>query len=950
METREVLTALLSPKLTQRELGSVRLRGMLSTRVEDLVRQLCDLAGREGPDVAAMALHVLRTEVIDSGQWRLVLEPSRRHTRTSLLQLILCTPHPSVKRLAVSVLVSAWETECLGEDFARLMEQWTADPEHCLSALWLLSEVVSNIKDTAWFPVLWTRLSPALLPTLTSTHPDICISAVNAVSLLITHLPSPIDPRVKSTSPVLLTALTTYLGTSQGQESSLHPVLTHLIDMTEQHPCVWDSCTQLSSVLITLSESHYFDALIRQKAVEFIRVLVVSTNLQREIIEKMIDLGFKLMSEIDENEGNLQELAGSLLENISEKHSNSHVFSLITSKINTLLRSSLPTHHIAALQALTSTISPLHSLYSPILPSLFPILHSFFHSSPSINVIKTTFKTITAICSEFEPFLEGNELICRVFVEKGLEKEAISESCEMIMRYFMGFEGNEDAKVALFPYISSVLHTLETGLYANYPQKHLLIDTIAIISHVLKQEFRPFLTHFLNIMQNILKSEQGEVQYHCLTAIGLMVSGENSENKEIAPVIEDIFMLGMKESEKNEQFQTTFEVNLASFAMVLGEKIVPFLDFLVGRLLAKVSKWSETEGEYVNSYESQQRNAAVKVLHDLVKSCGRGYSPWVERTVKALMEWCSPGENWRLCKYSIKTIGAAVSIYLPLSSREGLIRLLLPDFLDCLKSPSIPTNYRLWLLKSLIKQLTSMHSPSILGLPLAIELSATLAEAFSSSLLHRHTDPIHSSIISHITSILSHLLLSFKHQYRSCFTQYFLTFYDYLLLKSTNPHEVAHVSTILTSLLEHTEDFMIVNKRSLAIEKLISCMDFEPAQLMALKGIEISAERCRKEIFEGYAGKCKEICEKMLDAKAESVSWRAMATLGVVLIFHFKELVGNWLQLLPLDSPHPEAQAVHSVFLRLRPQIWSIASTEAQRVMYGLRLRTESVVGGEDSA
>lgn len=945
MELQEAVSALLCNYQEDRELGETVLRRYIAKQAEETVKGLLGLAEGKAMELALMALHLLRTHIIESESWRTISESTRHSCRSRLLTLTLASPYIQVKRVAVAGFVSALETEGRGEDLAAAIEQLTQDSAKCLSALWLLAESVNCIKDLAWIPVLWTRLMPVLRTLMQAADPCMCLSALHAAAILLTALPSPLDPRIKDTAKSLLSALTLYLKSSPGQEATLSPVLTQLITMTEKHPNVWDSSPELQRVLITLAESRYFADTIRRKAVELLRVWVQGCRPTEGANTVLVKLAFSLIAEGSgdklTDEETISALGGSLLSHICVQSSDFPTFQVLKQAIEAHFHASDRSLQVAGLTAVTKSLPSMHSHYETHLASLIPAV-AFFLSSEFGGVKKAVFETIGAICREFAPLtqIQFTGLVLPV-IGTGLVSDERKEAAEALISYMKGLLGLKNVDF-IENYVADLLHSLEIALFTQEIQGETLLTAIGITATALQSYFNPYRLHFLSHLHSQLHQLSPSLRLPCLLSIS-EVLGSSSEGG-IQSQAEEILgtALGFRELEGNEEFEEGLEGCFAGFARVLGERFAPYLNSAVGRLLAKVRFEEDHDSpEYLNTYTDQRRNAALQALYALMCAADSHYSPSVQATLSTLIPYCALSPNLTLCKYALKSTSKSLSLYLPAQSREGLLRITLPELLSALKSSSNCPKYTIWVLQALSQSLQSVELPGSIGLPLASECSAALAETLSQAIRLRSAHVHYRTIISGIGPVVTQLLRGFKRQYHGCFKQYFLTFYDYLLLKPHNSIEIVETAKVLYAYVQFTDDLLVVNSRSLALEKFLACAEVAEARKAALQGIALCAERCSQGVFAEYAGQCRKVCEELLDGTEEE-SYCAVAALGSVLIYHFPGEVEDWLRLLPLESPGVEAQSVHSLFLHVKPLL-SRLETETSRVLRELRANPDLV-------
>jgi hypothetical protein len=954
MELEEVVRTLLGRDQGSREIAETALHRFISKQAENTVKGLLAFSKGKEVELALMSLHVLRTHIIECVHWRAIPEATRRSAHSHFLTTILTSSHIQVKRLAVAGLVSALEAEGRGEDLVTVVEQWTQDSAHCQSALWLLCEALTCIKDLAWIPVLWTRLILPLKTLMQAADPSICLSALRTTSMLLTALPSPIDPRVKDTAKSLFSALTLYLKISPGQEETLSPVLTQFITMTEKHPNVWDSCSELQRVLITLAESRYFADAIRREAVELLRVWVQGCKPKEGENEAMIKLAFCLMDEKTEGVGageeSISDLGSFLLSNICAKYSDFPSFQTLKQAIETHFHASEWPLQVTGLIAITQSLSSMHSHYESHLSSLIPALTSIL-SSASLRVRKAIFTTIAAICREFEPLVQRqfHGLIIPI-IGTGLGTDERYEAAEALICFMKGLIGetNVDYMVAYAP---DLMRSLEQALLSQANRENaypVLIEAVGATAAALQTHFSPYRLPFLSRLQPLLLQSSPSLQLQCLTVLSQIIRNGEAEEA-VRAIAEEILKNALTLAENmqgSEEFEEGLEGCFGSFAVALRERFVPYLKSIVGKMLEKV-RFEEymCSNEYLNTYADQRRNAALKALYALICAVGSLYSPLVQSTLSTLIPYCALSPNLILSKYSLKTISKSLALYLPSQSREGLLRIILPELLTALKSAYNCPKYTIWVLKAFAKSLESVELPGSIGLPLASECSATLAETLSQAIRLRASDVHYRTIITSIGPVVVQLLRGFKRQYYSCFKQYFLTFYDYMLKKPHNSLETAEIARVLSAYVKYTDDFLIVNSRSLIIEKFFACLEVTEANKEALKGLKLCAERCPKGVFAGYAQKCRYICTELLD-EVEDVSYLAMAALGSILISHFPEEIEDWLHLLPLDSACVEAQSVHSLFLHAKSLFFRLEA-ETERVMQELRANP-ALVSTED--
>ncbi|CAG9329231.1 unnamed protein product [Blepharisma stoltei] len=461
----------------------------------------------------------------------------------------------------------------------------------------------------------------------------------------------------------------------------------------------------------------------------------------------------------------------------------------------------------------------------------------------------------------------------------------------------------------------------------------------------------------------------------CAGAIIESVTGSPENFKENVNSLLSEFLNIRNMLDEADPIHQAINETLPQFALHLQENFAPFLQTLIAKILENADQVVDIRLTDVESADSLSANKnmrtiqfelkglgrkqlaisttsleskirACKTLYGLVESLGPLFSQYVRQTVLITTKLVSYKFNSDIRKFALKTICSLPNCCENSQQRESLLIQIIPTILEALSKLKTQAPVEIHRqLKSLLGCMESVESVAVISLGQAYQLSALLAEClkdlfqrkidrsqevlmtFSEKILSELEDDenVDDEILKKIMEIVGKMMKSFKIQYQPIFSEFFKNVFGEILYKqNANENEILSSICIFCDYIEATGDLMIINGASPLLEQFIqkSYHSNSDIRQSSVSGIGIVAEIRDSSIFPAYLEKALQAVNYILslpDSKSEALitsTESATGTLGKIALYYRSDLIGNWLNMLPLKSDPEEARNSHELLLR----------------------------------
>ena len=339
---------------------------------------------------------------------------------------------------------------------------------------------------------------------------------------------------------------------------------------------------------------------------------------------------------------------------------------------------------------------------------------------------------------------------------------------------------------------------------------------------------------------------------------------------------------------------------------------------------------------------------ACKLIHLLIKSLGKLYSPWVMETLHTISPLINFQMNPEVRKFSFKVITA-----LPLASSytqiDSLVLNCFPYLANSIaeKIETFPEDVNKMII-GMVSIGEKVQSLSVLGLAGASKLSELLAESVKKVYIRKNTrknlriginDPslyteeletmedaekIDEEILRNSVDMIGLLLKSFKKQFQGCFNIHFQGLFGELFSKpNASNTELISSLCLFCDYVEHTGDLLENNSTSPLLQEFVKLCYHNNADIRqcAVFGIGLAAVYGNKQLVSKYLDPCIDACKAILSSPSamseECITCTecAAGTIGKLSIYYKEELASIWIAYLPFKSDPEEAIISHQLFL-----------------------------------
>lgn len=746
--------------------------------------------------------------------------------------------------------------------------------------------------------------------------------------------------------------------------------LGDLADLTEKYPKIWTTkMTELISLVILLKEYVKEPKNIVIAAIEICIVLIKSKELHVRndtFLKEATAIGFKLMAE-PENMSDYSAWANDITDEYTEGFFTAG-FSLVRA-LNKISEAKgfiyeATMAHLAAGHWLHQNIGL--TTYSLIENPDFSSLHNLVQTNGRLqwSLLQTL-----AIASLENSLTESQRVTVTEYLLTFLchqEPKIENRALRSLSLFLTSLIRDEVPIDFLLPYMPRIIDSLFALLGNNLLLSNALGPLSILITYT-GSFFTPYTQKFLPGLLIILNApsteiNQQKIRAECIRCIGCLVenSDDQSETEKLFSEIWKIWATTEEDPGKIAivevlpQFFYKMKINFVKF---LPEVVPELVQRLENDIDIHISEEKNNNPGYeqvnvsipglgdktiaMNTTKLQSKICAAQTLRELIKTLSSSLGSFLFPIIKSMAGLISFPFNQTIRNNALKSLSL-----LPLcDSNEQYIVLIIPIYIEALQKCSKKPKDILALLQSLHKFLESFDRVTQMGYnnvqSLSLVLSQVLIKSFDikNYLLNEYkkeslrghskkvgaletgTEICNASTVE-IMEIISVLLRSFREQFKPIFAENFQGIFGEIFYKQeVGDYEILTSLCVFCDYIEYTHDVIIQGEKCPILEQFIKfCFsDNENIRETAAAGIGYCAESSAV-VFQVYLGPSLNALKFILELEnaRSSLLQSSESAVGALIkigCLYSPEIIGLWIDWLPLKTDMKEAKQSHAWFL-----------------------------------
>ncbi|OMJ68928.1 hypothetical protein SteCoe_33475 [Stentor coeruleus] len=992
-EFETLLVKILSPDKNLREASEKIIKDFVCQSAESALIALINSILSTSEQVSVLSAILIQKLFVEGGAISKVNLKSAEAAKNSLLGLINSNISINAKKKIGDILYNfaifqKWEVELLG-----YLTNWSISDNPNLQELSLYLFSCVSFREE-FFSIITANLSSLaeiLYQGLQRLNTTIQLNA----ALTLFHVMSVVqEDKLHYFSICFDKSLEVLKTSAQSLSFSLQENLPlgDLADLTEKYPAIWIAkMPELINLVTILAKEPKNSVAIRIAAVEIYIVLIKSKEPHAKdiiFLQEAAALGFSLMAE-PENALDYQAWANDITDIYTEG-----VFTVGFSLLGALKK--IPEAQSFIHNLTMAHLESSHWLHQNIGLTTYSLIANPDFSSLK-NLVQTngrlqwSFLQTLAIVSAENSIAENQRCLVTEYLLAFLnhQEPKILKQALRSLSLFLTSLIRDDAPIDFFlPYMSRIIESLFV-LLGNDLLLAYALDPLSILITYAGSFFTPYTQKFLPGLIIILKApsagvNQQIIRAECIRCIGRLVenSDDQSETEKLFSEIWKIWATAEEDPGKIAiievlpQFFYKMKTNFVKFLPEVVPELVQRLendiDIHISENKDKVPGYDQVNVSIrglgdkiivINTTKLQSKIFAAQTLRELTKALSSSLGNFLFPIIKSMAGLISFSFNQTIRNNALKTLSL-----LPLcDSNEQYLIFITPIYTEALQKCIKKHKDTLAILQSLQKFLESFGNVTQMGFNNAQSLSLVLSQVLiknidvknsllseykivslrgnskKSRVLETDAEICNASTVE-IMEIVSVLLRSFKEQFKPIFAENFQGVFGELLYKQEiGDNEILTSLCVFCDYVEYTHDIIVKGDKCPILEQFIKfCFNSnDNIRETAAAGIGYCAESST-EAFKAYLGPSIDALKFIvgLENARSSLLQSSESAIGALIkigCLYSPEIIGLWIDWLPLKTEIKEARQSHAWFLTnfskisaLEPKAFQIVSLMKQ--------------------